>query len=167
MDITDIIKTRRSIRKFEDRPVDKGLTDIILEAGRWAPSGQNNQPWRFAVIRDTTIIGACSKLTKYSKIVNSTKVLIAVFLDNKASYHRVKDAQGIGACIQNMLLQVHALGLGAVWLGEIIKSNEQIKTILGLDEHLELMAVLAIGYPAESPKGPGRKKISELVVFDS
>lgn len=167
MDTLDIIKTRRSIRKFEDRPVDNRLTDIILEAGRWAPSGRNNQPWRFALVRDNAIIESFSKLTKYSKIIKSAKVLIAVFLDNKTSYHRIKDAQSIGACIQNMLLEAHSIGLGAVWLGEIIKSNEQIKNILKLDEHFELMAVLALGYPAENPKGPGRKEVKELVVFES
>lgn len=167
MDILNIIQTRRSIRKFQEKAIESSLIETILEAGRWAPSGRNNQPWRFAVIKDRTLIEDCSRLTKYSKIVKGAKVLIAVFLDNTSSYHRVKDAQGIGACIQNMLLAIHSLGLGAVWLGEILKSNEEIKKLLGLDEHFELMAVLAIGYPAEKPKGPGRKDITELVIFES
>ena len=165
MDILDIIKSRRSIRKFEEREVSDDLLDKVLEAGRWAPSGLNNQPWRFAVIRDPAMKEEISKLTHYGKIVRGADVLVAVFMDSASGYHRVKDAQGIGACLQNMLLEAHSLGLGAVWLGEIIKSNEQIRQLLGLGGELELMAVVAAGYPAESPKPTKRKALKELVVY--
>lgn len=165
LDILEIIKTRRSIRRFKDKPLPDELIENILEAGRWAPSGLNNQPWRFAVITDTAIRNEFSKLTHYSRIVKSAKVLIAVFLDNAESYNRIKDIQAIGACLQNMLLEAHSLGLGAVWLGEIIKSNETIKQILGLGENLELMAVVALGYPDERPKSTSRKRLKDLIVF--
>ena len=115
------------MRKFTPEPVSDELIEKILEAGRWAPSGLNNQPWRFAVIRDAGLRQAISELTHYPKIVLAAQVLIAVFLDTEKSYHREKDIQAIGACLQNMLLEAHSLGLGAVWLGEIIRSNEQIK----------------------------------------
>jgi nitroreductase len=91
--------------------------------------------------------------------------LIAVFLDTEKSYHREKDIQAIGACLQNMLLEAHSLGLGTVWLGEIIRSNEQIKAILGLARELELMAVVALGHPDEKPKSVKRKPLADLVVF--
>ncbi len=165
MDILDIIATRRSIRKFEVREVSDDLLDEVLEAGRWAPSGLNNQPWRFAVVRDKTVKEAVSKLTNYSRIVRDADSLIAVFMDNASGYHKVKDAQSIGACMQNMLLEAHALGLGAVWLGEIIRSDKQIRGILGLGAELELMAVIALGYPAESPKATKRKALKDLIVY--
>jgi len=165
LDILGIIKTRRSIRKFESRPVAQDVLDKVLEAGRWAPSGLNNQPWRFAVILNGLTLDAISKLTHYSRIVKSARVLIAVFLDNASGYHRTKDVQAIGACIQNMLLEAHSLGLGAVWLGEIIKSDLQIREILGLGNNLELMAVIALGYPQESPGPTKRKAMKDLVVY--
>ena len=165
MNIIDIIKSRRSIRKFTSEPVSEELVETILEAGRWAPSGLNNQPWRFAVIRDAGLRQAISELTHYSKIVMAAQVLITVFLDTEKSYHREKDIQAIGACLQNMLLEAHSLGLGAVWLGEIIRSNEQIKTILGLARRLDLMAVVALGYPDEKPKSVKRKPLADLIVF--
>lgn len=164
MDILETIKTRRSIRKFKETPVKDELLDNILEAGRWAPSGMNNQPWRFAVITNASLQNEFSKLTHYSKVVSSAKVLISVFLNNSESYNRTKDVQAIGACIQNMLLEAHSLGLGAVWLGEIIKSDESIRRLLGLGDELELMAVIALGYPDEKPKSI-RKKLTELIVF--
>ena len=164
LDILETIKTRRSIRKFKETPVKDELIDNILEAGRWAPSGMNNQPWRFAVITDASLRDEISKLTHYSKIVRSAKVLIPVFLDNNECYNRTKDVQAMGACIQNMLLEAHSLGLGSVWLGEIIKSDKSIRDMLGLGDDLELMAVIALGYPDEKPKS-SRKKLSELIVF--
>jgi nitroreductase len=139
--------------------------DRVLEAGRWAPSGLNNQPWKFAVATDGAIKEKLSQLTRYSNIVRDAKVLIPVFLNIGESYHRVKDAQAVGACLQNMLLEAHALGLGAVWLGEIIKNDKEIRQILGLGDDLELMAVLAIGYPAEKPGEGKRKELKDLIVF--
>ena len=165
MNIIDIIKSRRSVRKFTAEPVSDELMETILEAGRWAPSGLNNQPWRFAVIRDAGLRQAISEQTHYSKIVLAAQVLIAVFLDTDKSYHREKDIQAVGACLQNILLEAHSLGLGAVWLGEIIRSNEQIRTILGLARELELMAAVALGHPDEKPKSVKRKPLADLVVF--
>ena len=165
MNILDIIRTRRSVRRFDDKPVPEELLSEILEAGRWAPSGMNNQPWKFAVIEDRSINEGISKLTRYAGIVRSARVLIAVFLDNAESYHRTKDVQAMGACIQNMLLEAHSLGLGAVWLGEIIKSDAQLRQLLGLGGELELMAVIALGYATESPKSTKRKELKDLIVF--
>ncbi len=164
MDILGIIKSRRSIRKFSNAPVPEDLVEKVLEAGRWAPSGLNNQPWRFGVIRDATISDMFSRLTHYSRIIKGSQVLIAVFLDNSVSYDRTKDVQAAGACLQNMLLEAHSLGLGGVWLGEILKNSEKIMEILGLAKELELMAVIALGFPAESPKSR-RKELKDLIVF--
>ncbi len=165
MDILEIITTRRSIRKFGPEPVSPELIERILEAGRWAPSGLNNQPWRFAVISNRSTISAVSRLTHYTKVVAASQVLIPVFLDIEKSYHREKDIQAIGACLQNMLLEAHALGLGAVWLGEIIKSDREIRELLGLAGSLELMAVLAVGFPDEQPRPAKRKNLKELIIF--
>lgn len=161
----DIIKARRSVRKFKPDHIPDDLIEKILEAGRWAPSGRNNQAWRFAVVTDKAIIAKISGLTHYAKIVRAAQALIPVFLDTARSYHREKDIQSIGACLQNMLLEIHTLGLGAVWLGEIIKSNDQIKQLLGLSEELELMAVIALGYPAETPRATERKELKDLIVY--
>ncbi|MBN1635426.1 MAG: nitroreductase family protein [Deltaproteobacteria bacterium] len=162
----DLIKTRRSIRNFTDKNIDDELVDKILEAGRWAPSGLNNQPWRFAVVKDQGLKDKLSLLTKYSHSISSANVLIAVFLDQNVSYERTKDCQAVGACVQNMLLSIHWLGLGGVWLGEILKSGPEVGEILEAPSGHELMAVIAMGYPAgPAPKIPGRQGLSELTFF--
>jgi nitroreductase len=165
MDMLEMIKTRRSIRKFTGEHLPEETVDSIIEAGMWAPSGLNNQPWRFAVVRDAALKERIAPLTHYSRIIREADVLIAVFLDNEASYDRTKDCQAIGACIQNMLLAIHSMGLGAVWLGEILKSRDEIRRIMEAPESYELMAVVALGHPADRGGKPGRKSMEETVFF--
>ena len=164
MDIFEIIKTRRSIRKFTEEPVPDEVIDRIIEAGIWAPSGLNNQPWKFAIIRDNELKTKISALTHYSQIVLSSNVLIAVFLDHSSGYDRTKDSQAIGACIQNMLLFIHSIGLGAVWLGQILKNRDKVLELIKGPEELELMAVIALGHPAVKA-GKGNRKDPEQSVF--
>lgn len=162
MDILNLIKSRRSIRKYKNKAVPAGYIDKILEAGRWAPSGQNNQPWRFAVVKDEKIKRQLSETTKYKRIITGAPAVICVFLDNIEGYNRTKDLQAIGACLQNMLLEAYFLKLGACWIGEILNQRGQVEELLEVPESFELMAVIAIGYPAEKG-GSCRDKLKELV----
>jgi nitroreductase len=165
METFEIIRTRRSIRKFTEDHVPDDVIDRIIEAGTWAPSGLNNQPWKFAVIKDAGLKKQISGLTHYSRIVLSANVLIGVFLDNSVSYDRTKDTQAIGSCIQNMLLYLHSIGLGAVWLGEILKNKDRVLDLVGGSDEFELMAVIALGHPAEKKGDGNRKKPAESVFF--
>jgi nitroreductase len=162
--VIDAIITRRSIRQFTKEPVSDGRVDQILESGLWAPSGKNNQPWKFAVIRDLTLKESLAALTHSRSIIQGASVCIAVFLDHSRVYDRTKDVQAVGACIQNMLLTIHSLGLGGVWLGEILKNKERVAELLGAGKDLELMAVVAIGRPAKR-SGAGERDPLEKSVF--
>ena len=159
----DAIKTRRSVRGFTDENVAEEMVEEILEAGRWAPSGLNNQAWRFIIVRDPDTKVAVSKLTEYGPTIKNAPLLLVVFLDKDHMYHYIKDVQSIGACIQNMLLAIHSLGLGAVWLGEILKNKEMVNKILDAPDSYELMAVVALGRPVSKTRVSERKAISELV----
>ncbi len=79
-------------------------------------------------------------------------------------YHDVKDHQSMGACIQNMLLAAHGLGLGAVWLGEILKNADAVRKLLELPQEMELMAVVALGHPASGKHSSKRKPVSEVLL---
>ncbi len=164
-EVLRVIRERRSIRKFTPEKVDKKLIEIILEAGRWAPSGLNNQPWRFVlVLEDEKKKSSLAACTKYGKIIQGAPALIVVLIDREVMYNSTKDYQAIGACIQNMLLAIHALGLGGVWLGEILNRSEDVLSILGVDgQRYELMAVIALGYPAKEGKSH-RKPLNELIL---
>jgi nitroreductase len=159
-----LIQTRRSVRKYSGQPVTDDLVDKILEAGRWAPSGMNNQPWRFVVVRDPEMKSKIGALTKYTRVVESASVLVPVFIHKPSMYQPVKDYQSVGACLQNMLLMAHGLGLGAVWLGEILKSADEVRRVLDLDDSLELMAVIVIGWPGEGKPKSSRASLAELLL---
>lgn len=164
MEVFEAIRTRRSIRKFKDEDIPDDLIEKVLEAGIWAPSGMDNQPWRFAVIRDKQIKSEIAKLTIHTDIVEAAPVIIPIFLDHNVTFDVVKDAQTMGACMQNMWLALHSLGLGATWVGQILKNKEDVRRICGAPVKFELMAVFAIGYPAEDG-GPGKRTGLDKVVF--
>ncbi|TAN45228.1 MAG: nitroreductase family protein [Nitrospirae bacterium] len=164
MDIFEAIYTRRSVRQFTTEPVIPEELIEIIKAGTWAPSGLNNQPWRFVIVRDRDKLSEIAKLTKYKKIIDGAAACIVVFVDREAMYNDVKDHQSMGACLQNMLLAAHGLGLGAVWLGEILNNSVKVRDVLKLPVAMELMAVLAIGHPAAGFRKSTRKNVSEVIL---
>jgi hypothetical protein len=105
----------------------------------------NNQPWRFAVIKDAETKAWLADLTQYGSTLKSAGALIAVFMDNASSYDRTKDLQAIGACIQNMLLAIHSIGLGGLWLGEILKNRILLKSCLAPRMIMSLWPLLPWG----------------------
>jgi nitroreductase len=165
-DVLKAIYERRSIRQFLDAPVDRNLLLEILRAASWAPSGLNNQPWRFALVWNRELKDKLAGLTRYAATLRAAAVLVSVFLDTESSYDHLKDCQAVGACIQNLLLAVHAQNLGAVWVGEILKNKDQVRQALGLPERLELMAVVAIGHPAHQKQTSHRRALEELIVLE-
>lgn len=164
MNLLECIYTRRSVRSFTDQDVPQSVVLEIIKAGTWAPSGLNNQPWRFVIIKDSDARSKIAELTKYSNIIKAAPVCIAVFVDKDAMYNDVKDHQAIGACIQNMLLATHSMGLGAVWLGEILKNCQRVIELLELPNNIELMAVVALGYPADRTQNSTRKDFKTLIL---
>ncbi|MHA1265460.1 MAG: nitroreductase family protein [Candidatus Helarchaeota archaeon] len=166
MNLNEQIRARFSCRKFKDQMISNDLLQEILETARWAPSGLNNQPWKFIIIKDSSIKTQISEQTHYSQIITNAPLCIAVFYDKDAGYNYVKDVQACGAAIQNMLLAIHNLGLGAVWLGEILNKRSEVERILEVPKTYELMAIIALGYPAEQPKARSRKALAELTYLD-
>lgn len=164
MDLLEGIYSRRSVRNFRDETVDRDRILEILKAGSWAPSGLNNQPWRFVIVRDKEMRSQLAKLTKYNRIIESAPAVVAVFIDHEAMYHDVKDHQSIGACLQNMLLAAHSMDLGAVWLGEILKNAGKVRELFDLPGRFELMAVVAIGHPEKRTQVSNRRKVEELLL---
>ena len=164
MDILEGIFSRRSVRDFTGEPVSRDAAMEIMRAGIWAPSGLNNQPWRFVPVEDREKRIELAGFTKYRRIVESAPLVITVFIDRNAMYNEVKDHQAIGACLQNMLLAAHALGLGAVWLGEILNRSADVCNSLGVSESMELMAAIAVGYPAHGEQSSHRRELEDLLI---
>ena len=146
------IKERKSNRSFIYKKIDKNIILDILECGRWAPSGNNNQPWRVCIVIHPTVKRMLSELTKYGGIIEDAYVNLVIFLDLERGYDRVKDLQGIGAFMQNILLGIHAQeDIGGTWIGEILKRKDEVNEIFKFPKYkFELMGIIAIGHIDEA-----------------
>ena len=159
-EVLEAIKARRSIRSFKTDPVEPEKIEAILEAGRWAPSGENTQPWRFVVVKSQEKREQLGRIVTQMDMIRTAPVTIAVLLDTTVDYDRLKSIQSIGACAQNMLLAAYSLGLGACWIGRM--RDKQLEQILEAKPTEELMLLMPIGYPAEIPPPKERKPLAEL-----
>jgi nitroreductase len=162
--VLEALYRRRSIREFTDREIPSEQLHEIVKAGIWAPSGLNNQPWRFVIVQNPEIKEQVAQQTHYGHIVRGANALIAVYLSKDDIYDTVKDTQAAGACIQNILLAAEALELGAVWLGQILKNKLEVNRILGLADNFDLMAVVALGHPSHRNQKSKRKDITDLIL---
>lgn len=160
--------SRRSVRKFKDVPITKEILLKILEYGRWAPSGLNNQPWKIIGIVRKDILMELAKCTSSGHILKLAGAAFVIYLDKKRQYNYTKDVQGIGAFFENMLLGIHAEHLGGCWLGQILNKTEEVNKILKISSNdYELMGVIALGYPdpSELAQEGERKPINEIFEF--
>ncbi len=144
--LIELIKSRRSIRNFIYENISNDTIKEIIECGRWAPSASNCQPWKVCVVIHPTVKRMLAELSNYGGIIDNACVDIVIFLDLEKGSDRVKDIQAMGAFIQNILLGIESKGLGAVWIGEILKNKDQVNEIFKLPtEKFELMCVIAMG----------------------
>lgn len=149
--LLNLIKSRRSVRNFVYKKIDNQTIKEIVDCGRWAPSGRNSQPWKVCIVSHPTVKRLIAENSKYGGIIESAYLNFVIFLDLERGYDRVKDILAIGAFIQNMLLAIHAKGLGAVWIGEILKNKEKVSEIFKFSpESYELMGILTVGLIDES-----------------
>jgi len=143
------IFNRRSIRKFEDRPVEKEKIDKLLRAAMQAPSAANQQAWEFIVVENKDNLKTLSLTTPYAKPVADSGVTF-VLLGN-SDHFKVPTGwqQDMGAAAENILLEATHLELGAVWLGVATSDAavDYIKDVYKLPENIKPFAMIAIGYP--------------------
>jgi len=163
----NFIKSRESTRNFAFQKIDQNFIKEILECGRWAPSGLNNQPWKVCIVTHPTVKRMLSECTKYGGIINNAFTNLVIFLDNEKGYNRVKDIEACGAFMQNILLGAHAMNLGAVWLGEILNQKEEVNKIFKMNtEEFELMGVIAIGVIDEEKEQKDKKERTRRPIDD-
>ncbi len=165
----NLAQKRYSVRKYKDIPVEEEKLTQILEAGRLAPSAVNFQPLYFIVLRDKEIKQKVSS-TYHRDWILQAPVLIVICGAHQKSWRRPdgKDHCDIDAAIaiDHMTLAAADLGLGTCWV--CMFDSWQCHRILNLPSHLETIALLPLGYPAEEQSRPEkkRKKLEEIVRWD-
>lgn len=164
MELKECVMKRRSVRCYQDQPILSEDIYDVLQSAIWAPSGKNYQPWKFVVVQDIGLIHQISEQSIYCSFMQQSAAMIVVFLDREISYDDTKDKLAVGAAIENILLTCTDKGIGTCWIGEILKNQRQVNEILGItNQSLELMAVITMGYPAESPSST-RKDLSDFLL---
>jgi nitroreductase len=153
----DEIFKRRSIRKYTNAPVPEEKLKEIIRAGMSAPSAGNEQPWRFIVINERSVLDSIPKVHPYSHMLASCSVAILVCGDLTLEKHKGFWVQDCAAATENMLIEAVAQGLGSVWLGVYPREDRVsgIRKLLNLPEHVIPLSLLPLGFPAEEkpPKG--------------
>ena len=164
MKIFEEILSRRSVRLYDSKPIETENLNKIVRSAIWAPSGKNGQPWKFKIITEQNIIEEIAKLSANSRWLKTAPCLIIVYLDKVCSYHYIKDVQSCGAAIQNMLLTAHEMGIASCWIGGLLEKADDINKLLEVDDSLELMSVVSLGYGRGNPTNIDRKDINEFLI---
>ncbi len=163
-----LMRTRRSIRRYRADPVPPDLLEQVLEAGRWAPSASNRQPWTFVVVQDAAVRREMSQHAAFFFIrwaqVGEAPVLIALCGDRGNPAYRRFLHEDLGLAGSQMMLQAQALGLATCWVGGV--DRKAMATILKLPPEVELVGLLTLGYAAEDPPAPARAPLAEFVHYD-
>jgi len=168
-EVLDAIRNRRSVLRFESTQIEEDKIEAVLEAGRWAPSWINKQPWSFIVIRDQETKNELSEIvpTTFVQGLKEAPVCIAVTVDaDEDPYHYVEDG---AAAAQNMALGAYSLGLSTSWIGVYDRENEKksaeskVKKILELPKNQRVIALLPLGHLKHEAPQKDRKMLREIV----
>ena len=162
MDALEVLFTRRSIRKYSNEPVTEEDLKTILEAGMNAPSASNRQPWHFVVVDDRAKLNAIMEVHPYSRMLAEAPMAIVVCGDTKISANFWP--QDCAAATENILLAARALDLGTVWMG-VYPDEDRVKAVhglFGLPQHIQPLAIIALGHPAEEKGRVDRYKAERV-----
>ncbi len=160
----DLILSRRSIRRYEDKNVSEEVLQQILEAGRQAPSAANKQPIRFVVVKDHDILkNLCDTLL--SRFVKYAPLAIVGCADTTSLLTGKWAVVDATIAMQNMVIAAWALGIGSCWIGAC--NEEKVKELLKIPDKWKVVALLTFGYPAEQATPRKKKQLTELFNFNS
>ncbi len=178
MDFEKLVKTRQSTRKFDDRPVERGLLEKCIEAARLAPSACNAQPWKYIIVDEPELRKELASFT-YNSVVRFNK-----FTDNAAAFAVVVMEPGtfashagsfftnldyalidMGISVENFCLQATELGIGTCILGW--SRHKEIKKLLEIPKNKKIGVLIAIGYEKDyKQRKKVRKGIAEMCSFN-
>jgi len=182
MDLFEAIRTRRSVRRFADKPVEEEKIAAILEAARQAPSWANLQCWRFVVVKNQSTRERLSDLSYVEsffaprgyksnpakKGIAEAPVVIVACADpaqSGAIWEQPYYLTDIGIASQNLMLASRALGLGTVFVG--VFNEQEVRDLLGIPANLRVVGIFPLGYPREEKgDGPARRPLSEIVFYE-
>lgn len=159
MEFMDVVKKRRSIRRYKPDPVPENILKQILETARLAPSGSHLQPWHFIVVKDSE---TKRKLDISSWAAEAPIVIVGCTDPETSSRWHVVD---LTIAFEHIVLAATNFGLGTCWIGKL-GFDETIKEVLDIPSHMKVVAVTPLGYSDETPTPKARKSLSEIFHYE-
>jgi len=155
-DLDELVKTRRTIRRFAPEPVPRDSLVALVDAARFAPTGSNRQPLKFLVVDDPALAADIFPLTRWGGLVRPKRTpqegqrppaWILVLVDGQVK--RKGYESEMGAAVQTILLAAHARGLGTCWIGSV--DYKRLRKLLRIPPRYVLGNIIAVGVPGETP----------------
>ena len=167
MNVEEAIRTRRSIRAYQDKPLDDDTLTAVLEAARLAPSACNNQDWKFVVVRDPARRKQMAEACNGQDFVGQAGAVIAACSTNPTRVMSCGVNAGdvdLAIAVDHMTLRACELGLGTCWIGAF--DQQKVKDLLGIPRDVTVIAVLPLGYPATEAGPRPRKPLDEIICHE-
>jgi nitroreductase len=166
MDVSEAIRNRYSCRSYQDKPLEQDKLRAVLEAARLAPSAKNLQDWRFVVVTDRQTKKAVAAAANDQTFLEKAGAIVVACT---VSDHVMRCGQAVGPidvaiALEHMCLQATELGLATCWIGSFYP--DKIKAILGIPEGVTIVELLALGYPADSPRHSRREPLDHIASFE-
>lgn len=185
MELKQVCRTRRSIRKYKPDMISRELITSLLETATWAPSGLNRQQWEFIVIagaKKDELARAYGRIVEFSmppagertpqqkeflqwsyNFGGAPVVIVAMTPAHGQPSVRKMNLESVSAAFTQLLLAAADEGLGTCWMTGPLNNENQLRKVLDIPNSKEIVALTPIGYPDETPAAPPRKKLDEFV----
>ena len=165
MNVMEAIRQRRSIRAYQDRPVEEEKLQAVLEAARLAPSASNRQEWRYIVVRNPETRSKLAEAANGQKFVGEAPVVIVACA--KTDGHKMTCGEAcypidVAISLDHITLKAAEEGLGTCWIGAF--SQPAVKKLLNIPEEIRVVELMPLGYPADEPAGRSRLALDEIII---
>ncbi|MBU1201735.1 MAG: nitroreductase family protein [Nanoarchaeota archaeon] len=174
MDVVDAIRSRRSVRKYQDREVSKDVLLELIDAARLAPSGNNAQPWMFKIItsaKERKLLRK-NKIFKQAFVYTAPAIILCCsdpykypgekFDEQYDHPNKLRAIRDLAISSQNLVLRATELGLGTCYVGWMDK--DKIKELFNLPLYFITPYVITVGYPAENPSEHKKKELKDILI---
>jgi len=169
MEFYDVIKKRKSIRKYKPVPIADEVIKRILDAGRMAPSAKNYQPWHFIVIRDPEIKKKVAEACSNQFFIADADVIICGCAFEKVAWGRMGNYMAawphdLSIALEHVILAATNEGLGTCWIGKF--DEGMVRDVLEIPDGVRVVALTPVGVPAEEAKDRGRLNLEEIISYE-
>jgi nitroreductase len=170
MSVLDVIKERRSVRRYKQDSIPEDVLKRVLEAVRHSPSGKNLQPWKFILVNDSSLKQRIAKASNGQYFMAEAPLIVVACGFPDDCYSRLGNYMkswpvDVAIAVEHLILQAQEEGLGTCWIGAF--EERDVKSVLSIPKNVKVLALTPLGFPDEAPIPRGRKNLEEIISYDS